>query len=118
MVAAAATLAIKGALGLARALGPAGQAEAPGAPKSHEKARKTANEFETMFLEQMLERMMEAGGAEGPLGDNGTGGGVYRSMLVKEYAGAMGKSGGIGLSDSIFAEILKIQEGGADVGRT
>lgn len=75
------------------------------------KARKTATEFETMFLEQTMERMFTSLGEEGPLGDNGTGGDVYRSMLVKEYAGSIVKSGGIGLGDQVFREIMRLQEG-------
>lgn len=118
MVAAAANLAIKGALGLAGAIAADRPGPKAGLPGAHERARKTADEFETMFLEQMLDRLVESAGAEGPLGENGTGGGVYRSMLVKEYAGAIGKSGGVGLSDPIFAEILKLQEGGSHVGQS
>ena len=75
------------------------------------KARKTAQDYETMFLEQSLERMFATTGGEGPLGDNGTGGEVYRSMLVKEYAGNVVKSGGIGIADQVFREIMRLQEG-------
>ena len=80
-------------------------------------AKKTAQEFEAVFLEQMLERMFASVGEEGPLGDNGPGGSVYRSMMVKEYAGSIVKSGGVGLSGPIYQEILKLQEGAAHVGR-
>jgi flagellar P-ring protein precursor FlgI len=67
-------------------------------------------EFETMFLEQTLERVFASSGTEGPLGDNGTGGAVYRSMLVKEYAGGIAKSGGVGIASQIYRELLKLQE--------
>ena len=87
---------------LAKALQPGGQAEA--------KARKTAQDFESMFLEQTLDRLFASGGAEGPLGDNGMGGEVYRSMLVKEYAGSIARSGGVGIADQVYREILKMQE--------
>ena len=53
---------------------------------------------------------------EGPLGDNGMGGGVYRSMLAKEYAGTIAKSGGVGIADQVYREILKMQE--SDHGRS
>jgi Rod binding domain-containing protein len=76
------------------------------------KARKTALEFESMFLEQSLERMFATTGGEGPLGDSGAGSEVYRSMLVKEYAGTIAKSGGVGIADQIYREIIKLQEGG------
>jgi hypothetical protein len=64
-----------------------------------------------MFLEQTLERVFSSTGTEGPLGDNGTGGAVYRSMLVKEYAGGIVKSGGVGIASQIYREMLKLQEG-------
>ena len=75
------------------------------------KAKKTAEDFETMFLEQTLERVFASSGTEGPLGDNGTGGAVYRSMLVKEYAGGIAKAGGVGIASQIYRELLKLQEG-------
>ena len=75
------------------------------------KARKTAQDFESMFLEQTFERMFAATGTDGPLGDNGPGGSVYRSMLVKEYAGSLAKSGGVGLGAGVYREILRLQEG-------
>lgn len=74
------------------------------------KAKKQADEFETMFLEQMTERLMAAGESEGPLGENGTGGGIYRSMLTQEYARNLQRSGGIGLSDTIIRSLLQVQE--------
>jgi Rod binding domain-containing protein len=79
-------------------------------PLASDKAKKTAQDFETMFLEQTLERVFASSGTEGPLGDNGTGGAVYRSMLVKEYAGGIVKSGGVGIATQIHRELLKLQE--------
>ena len=76
---------------------------------SKAKAWKTATEFESMFLESSLDRLTQSEGTDGPLGENGTGGGVYRSMLTKEYAGQIVKSGGVGIADSIFREIIKMQ---------
>lgn len=76
------------------------------------KARKTADDFESMFLENSLEQIMSSQGTEGPLGENGTGGGVWRSMLTKEYAGAIVKSGGVGISNQVFSEMMKLQEAG------
>jgi peptidoglycan hydrolase FlgJ len=81
-------------------------------PLAHaDKARKTARDFEAMFLEQMLERVFASTGEEGPLGENGSGGGIYRSMLVKEYAGGITKAGGLGIADSIYRELMQLQEG-------
>ncbi|HEY8567087.1 MAG TPA: rod-binding protein [Beijerinckiaceae bacterium] len=75
------------------------------------KAKKTAQDFEAMFLEQSLDRVFSGTGEDGPMGENGTGGGVYRSMLVKEYASTITKSGGLGIAAPIYAELMKLQEG-------
>ncbi|KQP85532.1 MULTISPECIES: rod-binding protein [unclassified Methylobacterium] len=76
------------------------------------KAKKASTDFESMFLEQSLDRLSQSEGTDGPLGENGTGGGVYRSMLTKEYAGQIVKSGGVGIADQVFREMMKMQEGG------
>ncbi|WP_336486516.1 rod-binding protein [Methylobacterium nigriterrae] len=74
------------------------------------KARKAATDFESMFLEQSLDRLTQSEGTDGPLGENGTGGGVYRSMLTKEYASQVVKSGGVGIADQVYREMMKMQE--------
>ncbi len=110
MVAPFAPVLASAGLGLAReTLGTVAKA-LDGKAAGEVKARKTATEFETMFLEQTLERMFTSLGEEGPLGANGTGGDVYRSMLVKEYAGTIVKSGGVGLGDQVYREIMRLQE--------
>ncbi|MCJ2015366.1 rod-binding protein [Methylobacterium sp. J-076] len=73
------------------------------------KLKKTATDFEKMFLENSLDRMTQSEGTDGPLGENGTGGGVYRSMLTKEYANKIVQSGGVGIADSVFREMMKMQ---------
>jgi Rod binding domain-containing protein len=112
MVAPLATPAVSAAAKLAgRAVGhAAGGVDA--AAQREARARKTAQDYESMFLEQSLERMFATTGGEGPLGDGGAGAEVYRSMLVKEYAGSIAKSGGVGIADQIYREIIKLQEGG------
>ncbi len=80
--------------------------------KASAKARKTADEFEKMFLEDSLERLTQSEGTDGPLGENGNGGGVWRSMLTKEYANAIVKSGGVGISNQVYSEMMRMQEAG------
>ncbi|AMJ60533.1 rod-binding protein [Bosea sp. PAMC 26642] len=75
------------------------------------KAKKQADDFETMFLEQVTERMFAAPeGSEGPLGENGLGGDVYKSQLTQEYAKQIQRAGGVGLSSSIMRDLLAVQE--------
>ena len=78
--------------------------------------RKTADDFETLFMEQSLDRMTQSTGEEGPLGENGQAGGIYKSMLSKEYARSIVKSGGLGIGDQVYAQMLKLQEGANGAG--
>lgn len=89
-----------------------GLADAASAAKTKlsEPTRKTADDFETMFLEQSMDRLLQGSGEEGPLGDNGPGGGIYKSMLSKEYAKSVSKSGGLGIADQVYGQMLKMQE--------
>jgi Rod binding domain-containing protein len=101
-------------LGLASAAGEAigGIANGLGASAQKDKLKKTASDFETVFLEDVMNRMGETAGDAGPLGGGEGGGGIYRSMLMKEYAGQIVKSGGVGIADAVYRQMLKLQEGG------
>jgi flagellar protein FlgJ len=77
------------------------------------KAKASAQDFETMFLEDALGHVFASTNGDGPLGGNGVGGDVYKSMLVKEYAKTISKAGGVGISNQIYGELLKLQERGA-----
>lgn len=80
-------------------------------PKSQaDHIRKTAQDFEAVFLETMFAPMFDGAGEEGPLGENGTGGATWRSMLTNEYARTFAKSGGVGIAEPVMAEMLRLQE--------
>ncbi len=74
-----------------------------------EAARKAAEEFEQVFLTTYLEQMFSGLKTEAPFG-GGTGEEIFRSMLLDEYSSEMSKSGGIGLADHVYREILTLQE--------
>ena len=74
-----------------------------------EQLRKTAQDFEASFLSQMLKPMFANLGAAKPFG-GGTGEDMWRSLQVNEYGKAIAQKGGIGLADSVFREMLKLQE--------
>lgn len=78
--------------------------------KTKEEAVKAGNEFESMFLGQMLNQMF-AGIETNEMFGGGHGETMMRSMLVEEYAKQMNRAGGIGIADAVTREILKIQEG-------
>ncbi len=77
-------------------------------PKNLPAIKKAAQEFESVFLSEMMQHMFSG------IKPNKTFGGghsedIYRSMLVQEYANAMSKQGGIGVSDAIMKEMIKMQ---------
>ncbi len=73
-----------------------------------EKARESAEEFEAVFLSQMLATMTsELGGAGGVAGESND---IYRDMFTQEVAKMISRSGGIGVADTVLQEMLKIQE--------
>lgn len=74
-----------------------------------QEARKIAEEFEAVLLGQMLQPMFANIEAAEPFG-GGSGAKMWQTMQVEEYGKAIAKSGGIGLADSVFREILKTQE--------
>ena len=73
------------------------------------KVRALAEEFEAMFLSQMLAPMFENLQSDGPFG-GGSSEVVYRSLMVQEYGNAIAEAGGIGIAEAVQREILKIQE--------
>lgn len=74
-----------------------------------EKVRETAQDFEAVFLSQMLKPMFEGLSAEAPFG-GGPGEDMWRSLMVDEYGKSIAKSGGIGIADAVMGEMLRMQE--------
>jgi Rod binding domain-containing protein len=71
------------------------------------RAKDAAEEFEAIFLSQMLATMtQELGGAGGVAGGDE----VYHDMFTQEVAKMISRSGGIGVADTILKEMLKAQE--------
>ena len=72
-------------------------------------ARETAEDFEALFISQMLNNM-----TAGLETDKTFGGGeaekIFKSMLNDEYAKSMSRQGGIGIADIVYREILALQE--------
>lgn len=74
--------------------------------------RQAAEEFEAVFLNEMLQSMftgMENGGTWG----SGEGAEAWQGLLINEYARSISESGGIGLADSVERELLALQEASA-----
>ena len=77
--------------------------------KTIAQAKKVAQDFESVFISQMLQPLFQNLGAEKPFG-GGSSEAMWRSMQVDEYGKAISKAGGIGIADAVFREILKMQE--------
>ncbi|MCA3246751.1 MAG: rod-binding protein [Tagaea sp.] len=76
---------------------------------SPEQIRKTANDFESMFLEQMFNHMFATVPVNKTFG-GGAGEETMRSFLVGAYAKQVTNGGGVGLSAAIAREMLRMQE--------
>ena len=90
----------------ARAKRVAGQIQAP---MASEEVRRVAEEFEAVFISQMMAPMFQ-GLETDELFGGGPGEDIYRSVLIEEYGKSIARAGGIGLSDAIQREILRLQE--------
>jgi peptidoglycan hydrolase FlgJ len=79
------------------------------------KAYKTAQSFEGMFFQNMLENMTSGLGEDGPLGSGRAGGGAWRGFLLDEMSRGMAKapSGALGIAPHVYREMMRIQEKGA-----
>ena len=73
------------------------------------KIEEAATEFESQFLSLMIENMFTGIDGEGMFG-GGNSETIYRSFMADEYARSISESGGIGIADSVRAQLLKLQE--------
>ncbi|MBL8537730.1 MAG: rod-binding protein [Hyphomonadaceae bacterium] len=80
----------------------------PSTPAVPDEIRRTAEEFESVFLAEMLRPMFDGIETDG-LGGGGIGEETFRPMLIDRYAEALSKSGGVGIADAIVRELLRMQ---------
>uniref|UniRef100_A0A2A4Z1K5 Flagellar protein FlgJ N-terminal domain-containing protein n=1 Tax=OCS116 cluster bacterium TaxID=2030921 RepID=A0A2A4Z1K5_9PROT len=74
------------------------------------KIDKTAEEFEAIFISNMLEQMFTNTELEKPFG-GGNSEGIYRSMLIGKYAENMTKGDGIGIASQLKDSMYDMQLG-------
>jgi peptidoglycan hydrolase FlgJ len=70
--------------------------------------RHAAQEFEAIFIAQVLGAMTQGVGGDDLLGDGKDD--VFQAMLNEEIAKLISRSGGIGVADAVLREMLKTQE--------
>ena len=91
----------------------AGAAKLPGAHAGMNmtEIKEAAEAFEAFYLAQALEPMFANTTPSGPF-SGGPGEEMWRSLQIQEYGKALAQNGGIGLADSVMAEMVKMQERG------
>jgi Rod binding domain-containing protein len=81
------------------------------------RARHTAEEFESVFLNEMLAPMFQGLNTDG-LGGGGVGEEMFRPMLIDRYAQAITQAGGVGIADQVMRELTRMQAGSAPTPET
>lgn len=93
-------------------LAPASPVPLPGAPQTlqarRDAARSAANDFEAVFVAQMMEPMFKGVSTDGMFG-GGNGEQIFRSLMIQEVGKEISAGGGIGVSDAIYREMLRLQ---------
>ena len=87
----------------------AGIAAGSGKRMSDAQIDKTAKDFESVFLSQMLETMFGESLGDEMFGDSETQE-IYKGMMMEEYGKQIVNSGGIGIAGYVRQELLKLQE--------
>jgi flagellar protein FlgJ len=84
--------------------------KAAAATRGDAAARKTARDFEAVFIGQMTQMMMETAQPEGDF-SGGHGEEMFRGVLAEKLGTAIAKRGGIGLAPAVLDQIIKLQGG-------
>lgn len=74
-----------------------------------DKLKKQAQEFEAVFLSQVLSSMFKGIKTDGPF-NGGPGEDTYRQLQMQEYGKIIAKRGGIGLANAIVRQVTSAQE--------
>lgn len=85
-----------------------GQDKALNSPE-RQRIRAAAEDFESVFLSQMLEPMFQGIQTDGMFG-GGSSEKIYRSVMLQEYGKALAQNGGVGIADAVEREVLRLQE--------
>ncbi len=88
------------------------QASMPSAPTRADPASlaKSAREFETMAIGQLLQPMFDTVDTAKGLFGGGSGEEAWKPMLVQEFAKQIAAHGGLGLARPVYEAMQRIQE--------
>ena len=80
------------------------------ADAAQEKLRRTAEDFTSVALNELLKPMFDtADNADGPFG-GGAAEQAFKPMMVSEIAKKIARSGGLGLAEPVLQQMLRLQE--------
>ena len=79
-------------------------------PEQIAKTRQSASDFESMALSEMLKPMFETVDTSKGMFGGGAGEATWRPMIVDEMAKSIARSGGLGIGDAVFRQLLQTQE--------
>lgn len=71
--------------------------------------REAAQEFEALFIAEMIRPMFEGIKTEAPFG-GGQSEKMWRSLQIDEYGKAVANAGGVGIADNVLNEMIRLQE--------
>ncbi|MGO1117860.1 rod-binding protein [Rhodovibrionaceae bacterium A322] len=74
-----------------------------------DQAQKIGQDFEAMFIAQMLGPMFEGLKTDGPFG-GGMAEKTFRSIMLDEYGKEIAKTNSLGIADAVAKELLQLQE--------
>ncbi|GBQ70745.1 chemotactic signal-response protein CheL [Ameyamaea chiangmaiensis NBRC 103196] len=74
------------------------------------KAWKAATDFEAMTIDQMIQPMFDTIDHTDSDFDGGVGEQSFRPMLIDEMAKEMERAGGLGMADTLYRQMLAMQE--------
>jgi peptidoglycan hydrolase FlgJ len=77
--------------------------------KNPTQAAKVAQDFEAVFINEIIGTMFEGIKTDGPFG-GGPGEAIFRSMMIDQYSKTIAAQGGFGLADAVKHELLRAQE--------
>ncbi|MFK7838820.1 MAG: rod-binding protein [Bdellovibrionales bacterium] len=74
-----------------------------------EKAEEAAQEFEAVFIAEMMKPMFEGIKHDGTFG-GGKGEEIFHGMLVQEYGKLISQTGSVGIADNIKDAMIRMQQ--------
>ncbi len=86
-------------------------AAAAAAPANAAKLHKAAEDFAAVALGEMLNPMFDTVDTADGLFGGSAGEAAFKPMLVAEIAKQIARSGGLGLAEPIYQQMLRMQEG-------